>query len=224
MRLIPLVIACLLTACSTAQIGERLDVNKNYRMDMGLEVNGNVGQGMIVVPLAQSYYIKAKVKEDPELVTIVTCHREITLERQNDSFVFTFTPTRVESEGYCPMFISAYSSKVWYTGGFIDVRLPKEVAAPATVLCNGITGPASNTLGSSVCQSRSGLIQQISFDQEMSVGHSVKCEDPKSSDGKIWTFKTESGDCVHRFFSKSNPKIQHRLSTHGYDEFIYQKR
>lgn len=178
--------------------------------------------GMAAVPHADKYVIQVTTPDAPDLVVITTCHREVTLPKQRDRFEYIFYPNLIESRGYCPIFISAYSAKTWLTQGFIDIQDPL-TDVPASLSCNG---EFSKSTGVSVCQSRIGLMEEISFDREMVVGHSAKCQDPiprlsgGGNSGYVWDFTMSEGNCVWKFFDKKDPTKTHRLNSFGYNQFL----
>lgn len=212
--------ACLIsawaTSCSTAP-AQQLETNKNYRMDLDMEVNGVRRVGTVVVPKADVYHIHVRTDPAPEIVTINSCSREVTLLKQNKDFTYDYTPNDVEASGYCLIRIQASAQKKWYTAGAIDIVDPT-VTEYARLFCNG---GSEVTTGVGMCQSRAGLYQKVRFLAPMVAGNPKECDQPTSTDGFEWTFKTPKGSCPVKFWTKAAPFKYYRLDVFGYDEFTF---
>lgn len=208
-------IAFVFHSCANLPQHGAIDVSKTYRMDLDLEANGRRGNGVLVVAPAEKYVIRVRPSQKPDTVILNTCHREISMGRNDRDFTYEYVPTQVEREGFCPLELSVFSQKLWYQGGLV-VTKEGGWSLPASLLCNGQTSASE---GVSACQSKSGLIQQIVFPVPVNAGVSGKCGGLTSTDGLKFEFKPKSGQCAWVFREKTGSR-EHLLTTVGYDQFL----
>lgn len=209
-----LLLAALLSGCANLPMATQDSASKEYKMDLGLVVNGIAGKGTMVVPKSALYDIQVTAPDNADIVTINTCHREMILNKQDNKFGVKFTPTDIENNGYCPIIISAFAPTFTYAGGFIDVQ---DVDLPAILTCNGKT---ANTSGVSVCQSRMGMIEKIQFADPVNAGvPDLPCPALSGSPGVSFEVHLGKGRCVYAFKEVSSGRI-HRLTTQGYEQFM----
>ena len=100
----------------------------------------------------------------------------------------------------------------------MDFETP-EAKLPAVVSCNG---SEYNSRGVTVCQSKKGLTQLITFPVEVEVDPPGNCplrKTPGKISGKIFKYKIPRGRCVFAFKEKAGERI-HRLTTLGYEDIL----
>lgn len=203
---------------SCAQVDQRLDPQIYYKKDMKVRVNGYVGNGVLVVPKSSEYDIKAWFKGEGDLVTMSTCHREVEWEDLGSREEFKFKPVKgMEDNGKCLMELAAYEHKRGrHSWAIIDFENTL-FQLPALVKCNGST---YNSRGVTICQSKEGLYQQISFPEPVTFSKLSKCEPlPISNDGKVSKFKMPNRECTFIFKGKETGRL-HKIMLVGYEEII----
>jgi hypothetical protein len=223
-----------------------------YKYDMLLNVDGIERVGMLVAPRLKSHSVSIKAQGDLDLLAVESCHREIDTENAGTSsffgiiknrreFSFTYTPSPlIETTGACPVRINGFTqeengqSDGQSSWGFIDFDdgdvgdatvFPGDAPAhlPALMQCDGAPPYKSN--GVTVCQSKQGTLQRISFPSRVIVAPDPGCEIPAnafSDDGKSILFPIARGFCVYRF-GEVVPKEKrryHRLTTYGFEQIL----
>lgn len=220
----------LLVSCQTSQKDALADnltpsENKIYRRDMSISVNGKSGDGVLVVPRSSSYKIEVEGKAKIDLFTMQSCHREILITDIRDSGFwrvkskvrteFSPTPT-IEDIGACPLQLGGYEkSQGKHSWALIDFETNEETLR-AEISCNGQRLLAR---GVSICQSRSGLIQKITFEKPVIYSPSKDC-DLGELNGNSKQFIIKRGVCVYHFAEIAKPHRTHRFTTIGYDDIL----
>jgi len=207
-------------------VPQKLDPQKSYKRDMDLTVNGHHAEGMLVVPRASKYDFKIIAKGKLDLFTFTTCHREQTKENAGESGWFSdskkrelsYVPTPLEAgEISCPVQLGGYEKKKGrHSWGLVEFEHPS-LSMPAKIECNG---SVMNATGVSVCQSKAGLLERISFSEKMLTSSKGSCPQLKSNDGKVFQFEIQKGQCVYRFLTMAGKKRYHRLLTFGYEKIL----
>lgn len=178
------------------------------------------GKGMIALDIKSSYQFNFEWKDKAELIKITTCHREKVIEanrifRSKKDYNWKYVPTEIEISGMCPIFVGAYDTKGQHSWAYIDFRLPSETLE-ATVDCSG---SSKKSKGLSVCQSRKGLTQRISFTDKVLSDSSMGCNSLNEMNNNIFELETQSGIC-HYVFTEIKSKKIHRLTMYGYDDVL----
>lgn len=222
----------LLTGCSEIPVNQNLNPDTFYRRDMVLEVDGIKGDGTMVAPYKTEHSFKVVSAGDLDLFTLETCHRDWTKERawkvvtkkrlfwkkkieKKREVDFTYKPTELE-KGYCPIKLGGYDkSNGRHSWAFIDFKTPGETLQ-ADVQCNG---DQYKSTGVSVCQSRKGLKQVITFPVVVQVKPAANCSLGKV-EGKVFKFNIAGGRCVYAFMEKGGARRVHRLTTLGYESIL----
>ena len=224
MRIIFLLIV-LVASCAHQQ--KQISSTDKIRYDLDMTVNGARIIGMGVLDGSAPYNIKIESEGDLDVVTITNCHKEIIHEgtpkrkglfrgifgKKNKSYSFVHNPEGLELREPCPLILSAFSKDGRHSFGYLSLG-SSEATRKATLQCNGRT---QEYIGSSICQAKFGLIQKISFDDD--VLYSSDC----APDGKASEFEIEikKGFCHHSFMDR-NRKF-HDLTTYGYETFYYRR-
>lgn len=197
----------------------------SFKYDLHGDVNGIPFNGVGVIPRAESYKINIKSDADMDLLTVTSCHRDESFqgskpqwwEQPKRSFTYVYTPSKgIEDEGSCLVRLGSYNKSgdpnAW---GLLDFESP-EATLPATQKCNGLTEKAK---GASICQSRSGLIQDITFDGPVLVSDLAdqKCKGT-SKDKLTWEYVVPEGECVVDYMEIAKPHRIHRHSSVGFKQ------
>lgn len=200
----------------------------NYKRDMFVTVNGFQAEGVLVAPKADRYEMQIDARGKLDLFTLTTCHREQTRENAGERGWFkdkskmslSYTPIKgIETDGFaCPLELGGYEQiRGRHSWALIDFE-DQGSTMPAKLKCNG---SESNTRGVSICQSRQGLVQEISFSESMLSPEKTACAPIKgSSDGKKFQFEMPKGQCTFRFVTKVGAEKWHRLTTYGYEKIL----
>lgn len=225
------VFLCAITACSSF-LPKLYTPNPDdvYKHDLRLEVNGAVINGVGVVRYAPEYRVRVYPPGKIDRIMWRTCNREETVDKPDtgwfsNRYEFTIAPVQgFEDVNSCALSITVLEEKK-RRNGFAMVEFEDrrpEVKLEASVACNGVVTKAN---GVSICQSASGLIQQISFAVPVvQKGASPECDvmRPLDSDEKTYRFAIAKGECSYYFVAQeraSNGKrYVHRLTTIGYSD------
>lgn len=185
--------------------------------------------GVGVLPYDDSYDIKIEHTSKLNLLSINTCHREVTTENSDDGFnvkngvnYFKYNPT-MEYGRACPLFVAAYNREGKHGWGIVAFENPR-YQLPATLSCNGDTIEYN---GVSICQSRYELLQKIEFKEEVVVANPVagaaerhsECPKLVSKDNKSFEFLMPNRECVYGFVGKESKKW-HQFYSVGYEQFV----
>lgn len=204
------------SACTS--VPQQLDPEKFYRHDLRLEVNGVRGTGVMVLPRSHRYRIHGESVGQLDLLTISSCHREFSAERQGTEFDYDYAPLPgIETGGGCPLHFGGYEQKKGrHTWGIVDFEGP-DATLPATLQCNG---QVVRSNGVSICQSRAGLYQTIEFPGSVDVSPDPDCPMPLGGRPGLYEFPLARGECVYAFREQAEPNRIHRLTTLGYEGIL----
>lgn len=230
-KMFKILLLLLLISCVSQPI-QKLNPEVYYKNDLcfsykkqGIESFCGVG----VVPHKEEYKIKVKSKGKANLFMMTTCHREITSENpdkglfKKDGVVKISYKPGLEKGKACPLFISSYDRKGRHGWGMVALEDPR-FSLKAKVRCNGVD---SDSNGVSACQSKVGLLQSITFEDDVkqldpvngSAQREKDCPQLRLINGKKVLFSIPPRECIYGFISKKNRKV-HKLYTIGYEEII----
>lgn len=223
-----------LTGCSLFQY-EQLPVpsaGETYKHDLSVKINGVSYVGVGVVKRASSYKLEVFPEGKIDRIMWRTCNREEVVDKPpsgwfSNKFEFTVTPAAgLEDITSCGLQITVLEEKKRRNGfAFFDFEDARpEVSLPAKVTCNGKLQSLS---GVSVCQSASGLVQQIFFSSPVvQSGSSPECDimRPFQGDETIYRFAMPPGECTYYFVAQTKAtngkRLLHRLTTIGYTDVL----
>lgn len=197
---------------------EKAEPTVYYKKDMHIEINGKRYVGMAVVPKKEHYTFTVYAKHNIDVLFITSCHRDIVHRYiPKKKYSFGYSPiSEIETKNMCALKIQAHERGFGkHSWGFIDFESDARTLN-GIVKCNGTV---LGRKGVSVCQSKSGLLQQIEFTVPVKVDSkcNYQINDAKK---KVW-FDIESGDCTYIFMDKDFNI--HRLTTYGYDRVLLRK-
>lgn len=212
-----------------------------YKRQIKFEVGGKVFVGVGVVDMQNISEVKIKghIENKVDLIKFSTCHREEALnpprkrrssrdrwgnygtvgswDDDSREFEYTYIPTQgLEDDSYCLMQIGAFDLKGQHAWGTIDFN--RGLKLSGKVNCNGSTKWWE---GVSICQSRIGLTQQVSFYEPVKAREGEECTPIRKmdEDGKVWEYEVGSGTCFYAFVSPKTGNV-HRHTTIGYDSIL----
>lgn len=209
----------LIIASSCAKIQLKPEINKNYKMDIGIKTKDREGSGMLVLQSKPIHQIEFEAEEKIGFISFRTCSREITAEDprvglSRKKYAITYKPNEIELEDNCPVLLSAFNDTRLYSVGFIDFQ-GINTTLSALSICGGKT---EQNIGVSVCQERVSSIERIKFDTEVLTSPDPGCELESGNKGKEFTYKVKPGFCTHAFMTTERPYRVHRLTVFGYED------
>lgn len=190
----------------------------NYKPDIEMTVSGERFNGMGVVNLGpKNIAIVSKAKLD--LLMISSCHRNFTIENvdpgwfggASKQYVYNYTPTPIEREGFCPLYIQAFDRSGVTAWGYMAFRSDEKLLA--TLECNGKT---LSMVGVSVCASKAGFEQGLEFKESVTFAQGPDCDIVKKSETSF-RVRSKKGFCLATF---SNGTDIHRLVLLGYNQAL----
>jgi hypothetical protein len=187
--------------------------------------------GVGVLPHDDKYELKINHVAKLNYFAMNTCHREVTTEnpdrgifKKDGQYYVDYKPT-LELGRACPLYVAAYNRTGKHGWGIIAFENPR-FTLPATVHCNG---DVIEFNGTSICEGRQGLLQKVTFPEEVVWGKPVKgaadrkspCPEinAKTPDNKTFEFIMPPRECVYPIVSKESKKI-HKMYTVGYEELV----
>lgn len=237
-NVILLITMIALTACATpgyAVENQDLSVDKFYKRDMIVTINGTTYEGVAVAPKASKYDFHIEARGDLDMFIMSSCHKEEQKERAwnvkktvksglfgwgrkkidlKREVKFSYHPNSLERDGDCTMELGGFENrKGRHSWAFIDFESDK-YKLPATMNCNG---RVIKSKGTTVCQSRNGLIQDITFAEEVLVADNNECG-IISKKAKRFEFSLPKGKCSAIFGTKSGKF--HKLTLLGYESIL----
>lgn len=189
-------------------------VSPSYpRATLSFLVEGVPYPGIAAAQRKTSQKITVYTPKDSPYLFLTSCHRETLFERPGSTFDYTYVPQYwVENTSYCLIKLTLITAQGKTQVGFID--LSSEDDLPYRLQCNG---GASAPNGYSICQSRSGLIQRISFDVRTAVESATGCNPPEP-DIFSYNIPISPGLCLYVFRAADGRFA--RLTTYGYTEVL----
>lgn len=211
----------LLPSCST--VTQKLDPSVYYKRDMSICVGGQCWEGAAVLPEQEAYQLDIKAKGQMDLFTLTSCHRDVSQEKLGDHTRVAYAPVPgMEDGGGCPIELGGYEKvKGRHSWGFVDLEDPG-AKLPASLKCNG---QSVQSRGVSVCQSREGLLESITFPGPVEfAAPKGACALPLSKDGLTYVFALSLGECVYAFMERAPEHRIHRLTTIGYQSILIREQ
>lgn len=185
--------------------------------------------GVGVLPHDDKYDLKINHVAKLNFFAMNTCHREITTEnpdkgifKKDGQYYVDYKPT-LELGRACPLYVAAYNRTGKHGWGILAFENPR-FQLEATVHCDG---DVIDFNGVSICESRYGLLQKITFPEEVIAARPVDgpaerkepCPEITSKDGKTFEFVMPKRECVYGFIGKTSLK-KHQFYTVGYEELV----
>lgn len=188
--------------------------------------------GTAVLPYQKDYSLTVQGFGKANFFSMMTCHEENTTEnpdrgifKKKGQVKITYKPTDLERGRACPLYISMYNKRQKH-GQAILLPEDKRFQLKAKLQCNGYDTEHN---GVSICDSREGLVQEITFDEKVIVAKPVvggadkkkPCQDFKklTKDFKTFRFKLDARECFQGFVGEDSLK-EHMLLNVGHEDII----
>lgn len=209
----------MLAGCSTMH--QALDPKVFYKRDCGVEVNGQLFEGVVVVPDAPAYSFVLTPKGNIDLMLIQTCHRTFSVEKispgwfSKNKYQYNFTPIAgLETGRVCPTRIQVFESSKEgrHSWAFLDRESP-DYTVQATLSCDGTTRRIN---GVGACQAKQQTVQRLTFSEPVRFAppEPPQCNRPVQR-GNDYEFAVSPGECLYHFDTQDRRKG--RLTLIGYD-------
>lgn len=192
----------------------------NYRAEMVLNMNGKAYKGLAITKIAGPLAIQITSPITLNRVELSTCSRHEVIrnidkgwfDKVSNVMVYNYQPTAYELEGHCPLLIQAFNDQVQKAWGMVFFQ--SDQFLQAHVDCNG---EGWTTLsGITVCQTKAGLEQQLSFAKPVKFEATPQCT-IQSTDQKNFQVRSSVGWCKATFSDGVN---FHDLVQLGYNQVI----
>ena len=198
-----LLLLLLLTSCAGVQ--QTLEQDVFYKRDISIYLNGNQYEGVTTAPYSKSYTLTLEPKGEFDLMLIRTCHREISVEKQNkgwfgskkNQFSYEYIPVvGLEDSRECPVRVEAYqSSKNQHGWALVEFENPK-FTLPYSINCNGVYYSARGVFA---CQSKRESVQRLKFNEPVRFALPAEGCSPAIKVGDFYEIKVSSGECPYAF-------------------------
>lgn len=223
-----LVILFLLQCSCTSLNPKPAEFPKNpatfYKRDLEVVVDGLKYIGVGTLPLKNSYLFEVRTKHDMDRFSFTNCHRQVVEEKVDGVSMFSKTAkykfrferkTLIEKTDPCVLEMVASADGNEHSWAFFDFQ-DASFLLPAHIQCDG---HEFDSHGVSVCQSKEGLVQAISFDSEV---ESAGDFDPPTHNNKTFIFEAPKGRNVVVFCN--DERKCHRLTVLGYEQTWLRER
>lgn len=176
--------------------------------------------GMGVVKKSNKYKIKVYPPGKADRILLQSCHREIIVEDKKESWFssgveFKFSVSKdMETKKACPIDIEINEKKRGRHGWASIIIQSSRENLPAVVKCDG---KITSFNGTSVCQSRAGLVQQIIFSRPVLAIKKPGCELDEPQDKMKWEYLMPPGNCAVFFVDAMDERNIHQQIMFGYD-------
>ncbi len=209
------------SGCATTVPGQTPTVTAYYEKDLRVCVNGDCFDGVGVAKPAVKYEMEVQARGSNDFLLFETCSRWKKFEDESKRVKYTYVPMdELENSGECVMditsLVSSSKKNAWARIAFPDTA--GKFSLRAYLRCNGMEGQTEH--GVSICQSATGLMQQINFSEPVFTSRVGKCVMPPSPDGKKFNFKIQKADCMYKF-KVQGEDLWHILYTVGFEESLY---
>jgi hypothetical protein len=214
MRLLASAASSLLVACVATE--GALPSQTVDRASLRFTSNGDEHHGTAVIQRASRTVITFHLPRDTQELAISTCHREEFHRDPGETFRWAYVPTfGLENWDTCLVRATAFLSSGRAERALIDWTSNETL--PANISCNGVQTKAKN--GASFCQSRAGLVQRVTFSENVSARTPERCNKPynkrETETSWEWFVDLSPGLCIYAFRTQEG-NLLHRLTTYGY--------
>lgn len=199
-----------LQSCAAAAVKENL----LYKKEVVMTIDGVKASGVYVAPKqTAAYQIRFELPDKPNVVKLSTCHREEIFRDVGKKLDYEYRPIAgLETNGSCLLEIAAFDEEGAHLWGLIEFAGTETMTGH--VGCNGQTYLAK---GVSFCQTRTGLIQTITFKNVVKVFSPERCPKMNTKDQLTFEYVMSVDKCIYLF---SDGKEEHRHTTFGYEEVL----
>jgi hypothetical protein len=191
-----------------------------YRGELTITVDGKAFEGVAVTKQGP-VNIRIDSKFGLDRIQFTSCGRhdvkrdlESSWFSKTKNFTYAYTPNEMESQGLCPLYIEAFNKQALAAWGFVAFR--KDETLTARVGCNGVEWKFA---GYSVCQTKAGLDQSVSFEQDIEDYEADPLCNMKKTSARTFTVRPGLGMCAATFYSKG---LWHTMNLLGYERVLVQ--
>lgn len=212
-----LMMTLLLMGCQTLSQApqQELKPGTSYRRDLAMDINGEALRGFGVPTRSLSYHITVRPQAPTNLVRLTSCHRDLVQEAPSGGskqFSFIYQPVEgLENGRSCPIEVTALATTGQHSFGFVDFEL-EDHGIGGTLECNGARWAIAST---SVCESREGLEQQLTFEKIVRVSPDAGCP-LETKDNLTFRYPSPKRECIYFFCDKSG--ACHKHTALGYEQ------
>lgn len=215
-----LIVLLFLVGCTSAPLEPRPDgALYLYKADMMINLGDKFFEGFAWDDLKPTTTLRLQSKAALDLLQISSCHRTFTTENVDadwfggvgHAYDYIYTPTSLESQGFCPIYIQAFDKTGTTSWGFVAFHTNESLAF--TFQCNGKT---RDLPGMGICQAQINQIQQITFPVKVSLVYSSECVVEDQQDGQNFIISSTGGFCLITARSKDDRTKFARIMLLGY--------
>lgn len=199
-----------LANCASTEF-QKLERNVFYKRDLGLSINGNKYEGVVVLPEAKKYEIELDSPGNIDLIIWRSCAREHTGSPKKPGFFifkgakqvkYTYEPLAgVEDIGTCPLVIDAFDAKDNQHAWAFLMFEREEFKIPFELDCNGKREPFT---GVGRCQNKAGLVTRAQFFEAiMFATPETGCAKPKKVGQYLYKWNMSKNECLYHFKTRS---------------------
>lgn len=188
-----------------------------YRADLLITVDGKTFDGVGVTLAQDETYLQISSLINLDRVEIETCSRQDVCQNGKNcasSFysvetgwfgspgkrmIYHYVPNAIEKQGKCPIYVKVFDKQALAAWGFVAFRNGVEENLSAHFACNGIGWTFA---GHSMCQTKAGLIQEISFEQDIDDFDVDESCNVTKVDNRNFRLRPDRGLCTGMFHSK----------------------
>ncbi len=190
----------------------------NYKADMAISIGDKSYDGVAVTQLSSPLKFTITSKAKLDVLIVSTCQRYDKFEKLDKNFfggvgkthTYTYQPTSIENMSRCSIFLQAFDKSGLTDWGYIAFIGPGQLEA--TSECSG---QSVRSKGHSICQSKAGLEQSLTFDRAIPyLSGDASCNIVRKSPS-AFTYRPSQGFCNAEF---SDGKDFHSLTALGFDE------
>ena len=199
-----------LTACAAVPQADPVAARFG-EADLPFRVDGVAHSGTATIKRVPSgYKLSFPMPPKTQVAIFRTCHRQVTTRNPGAVVEFYYMPViYLESEDLCLATMETINDTATERLAIIDFTDSRRLTA--RVHCNGVRFDAT---GAYMCQSASGLTQQVSFKEATVHAVSEGCSEMEPRFGHTFEWDTSPGFCVYEFMAKSGEAF--RLTTYGF--------
>jgi hypothetical protein len=198
-----------------------------YRSDLVLGVNSKTFDGVAVTAAQDALYIDVTSVINLDRVEFESCARQDVCQngkncssnfyrmdtgwfgKPGQHMIYYYQPNEVERKGSCPIYIRVFDKQALAAWGFLAFRAEDETLQ-AHFSCNGFMWKYA---GHSVCQTKAGLIQQISFDEDIEESSVDESCHITRLNARAFELRPDRGLCTGKFYANGK--------WHGLDLIAY---
>lgn len=187
-----------------------------WKRDLEITIGDFKATGTLVVPKKESYRVKVNPPGDKDLVVMKTCHREVEAESVGYWDKLYFNPVQgLEDTGMCYLELAVFDQKGKHAWAMVDIE-SNTFTLPHRVKCNG---QDYNSNGTTICQSKEGLIQEITFPEPVSFSDKAKCERLAQDGQEVIRFEMPNRECTYVVKGMRSGRLA-KVSLIGYERLL----